>query len=88
MSRCTAIDPALPCVAGMELGGTWRAATADDTLRRRFHEPDLSEDDWEDIAVPGHWRSHPAFSDSDGPLFYRRCFETPSGPRAGGGTGG
>ena len=72
----------------MELGGTWRAATADDTLRRRFHEPDLSEDDWEDIAVPGHWRSHPAFSDSDGPLFYRRCFETPSGPRAGGGTGG
>ncbi|MBO0747068.1 MAG: hypothetical protein J2O47_01890 [Acidimicrobiaceae bacterium] len=66
----------------MELGGTWRAAAADDTLRRRFPEPDLPDHDWEDLEVPGHWRSHPAFSDSDGPLFYRRCFETPTGSDA------
>jgi beta-mannosidase len=61
----------------MELGGAWRVATADDTLRRHFPEPDLDDQGWETLDVPGHWRSAPAFADSDGPLFYRRRFETP-----------
>jgi beta-mannosidase len=65
----------------MELGGAWRAATADDTLRRRFPEPDLNDSTWETVAVPGHWRSAPAFGDTDGPLFYRRGFETPETDR-------
>src|SRR6185312_2072578 len=32
---------------------------------------------WEPVAVPGHWRSHAAFADADGPLLYRTAFEHP-----------
>ncbi|MBA2626197.1 MAG: hypothetical protein H0U89_11415, partial [Acidimicrobiia bacterium] len=59
-----------------DLGGTWRAAIADEGLRRGFAEPRLGDERWETIAVPGHWRSTPAFADTDGPLLYRRRFET------------
>ena len=30
--------------------------------------------------VPGHWRSTPAFADSDGPLIYRTRFDLDTGP--------
>jgi beta-mannosidase len=59
----------------VDLGGTWRAAVADEALRRRFAEPELDDDGWEALAVPGHWRSTPAFAGSDGPLVQRRRFE-------------
>jgi len=64
----------------MELGGTWRAAIADEPLRRAFTAEDFDDCAWEPITVPGHWRSTPAFTGSDGPLLYRRRFEaeTPS----------
>src|SRR3954454_18186240 len=62
----------------MDLSGTWRATVAGDALRRAFPEPDLDDGDWVDIDVPGHWRSHPAFADSDGPLLYRRRFDAPA----------
>ncbi len=59
----------------------WLAIPADDELRRTFAEVDLAEDGWEPIAVPGHWRSVPAFADLDGPLLHRTRFETdPGGP--------
>jgi len=61
----------------VELGGTWRAAIADDALRRSWQDDDFDDSGWEDIAVPGHWRSAPAFADTDGPLLYRRPFEAP-----------
>ncbi|MBO0729844.1 MAG: hypothetical protein J2P57_11335 [Acidimicrobiaceae bacterium] len=57
------------------LDGAWRAALADDDLRRRLPEADLDDEGWEKVDVPGHWRSVPAFADSDGPLFYRRRLE-------------
>ncbi len=63
-------------VVGELLDGRWRAAIADDDLRRRLPEPELDDDDWEPIDVPGHWRSAPAFAETDGPLFYRRRFES------------
>ncbi|HZN15335.1 MAG TPA: hypothetical protein VFB78_13775 [Acidimicrobiales bacterium] len=59
----------------LELSGTWRAAAADEGLRRRFSEPGYADDAWNDIAVPGHWRSTPAFANHDGPLLYRRRFD-------------
>jgi beta-mannosidase len=64
----------------MDLGGTWRATAADEALRRRFSEPGADFDDsgWAEITVPHHWRSHPAFATSDGPLLYRRRFELPT----------
>ena len=61
----------------MQLDGGWRAAVADDDLRRHFAEPSFADDGWEPIAVPGHWRSANAFAASDGPLFYRTNFEHP-----------
>lgn len=38
---------------------------------------------WTELPVPGHWRSHPDFAESDGPILYRRRFtidSLPSGP--------
>src|SRR5436305_3833237 len=61
----------------MDLSGTWRAIEADEDLRRPFPDPALDDRDWEPVPVPLHWRSHHAFADSDGPLLFRRQFETP-----------
>src|SRR3546814_10480566 len=62
----------------MDLTGTWRAAVADDDLRRTWHDDEFDDSSWESIEVPGHWRSTPAFADSDGPLLYRRQLEAPA----------
>jgi beta-mannosidase len=60
----------------MELGGTWRAAAADEGLRRAYPEPDFDDASWAEVAIPGHWRSAGAFAAHDGPLLYRRQFDT------------
>jgi beta-mannosidase len=62
-------------VAETDLGGPWMAAEANEDLRRTFPRPDLDDANWQPLAVPGHWRSEPAFAASDGPLFYRKRFE-------------
>ena len=59
----------------MELPGPWKAVVADDDLRRDGIGLDLDDDDWLDVDVPGHWRSHPKLATSDGPILYRRRFE-------------
>jgi len=65
----------------MDLGGEWLAAASDEELRRLFAADDLDDSHWEHVIVPGHWRSHPAFADSDGPLLFRRRFSaTRPGP--------
>jgi beta-mannosidase len=61
----------------------WRAAIADDAGRRHYPEPGYDDDGWEAVAVPGHWRSVPAFADSDGPLLYRARFESALGNEPG-----
>lgn len=61
----------------MDLNGTWRAVTSDETNRRTFAEPRVDDSGWEPITVPSHWRSTPAFADSDGPLLYRTHFDAP-----------
>lgn len=67
----------------MDLSGTWRAAIADDELRRVAFQPAFDDGDFEPIPVPGHWRSTPAFATTDGPLIYRTRFETPPDPAGG-----
>ena len=57
-----------------ELAAGWRAAAADDHLRRSYTERDFDDVGWHPVDVPGHWRSHPAFADNDGPLLYRCRF--------------
>ena len=37
--------------------------------------PPEGDDEWAAIEVPGHWRSTPAFANTDGPLLYRTRFE-------------
>jgi beta-mannosidase len=59
----------------VDLTGTWRAAVADEALRRSWQEDDFDASGWEAIEVPGHWRSTPAFASEDGPLLYRRSFD-------------
>lgn len=68
-----AADP--PSPAKSIVGGTWRAAPADATTRRTFHDESLDDADWEAVRVPGHWRSTPAFTEADGPLLYRTRFD-------------
>jgi beta-mannosidase len=70
----------------LDLTGMWHAAPADDDLRRAFHDDAYDDRTWERIAVPGHWRSTPSFADQDGPLLYRRSFESPP-PASGRDTG-
>src|ERR687898_917836 len=60
-----------------DLAGGWRAAVADYDLRRAYHAADFDDSGWDPITVPGHWRSTPAFADSDGPMLQRRRFDAP-----------
>jgi beta-mannosidase len=66
----------------VELAGAWRAAVADDDLRRAWQDDGFDDDGWEAVTVPGHWRSTAAFADADGPLLYRRSFDL-DGPAEG-----
>jgi beta-mannosidase len=59
----------------VEVNEGWRAAAANDALRRAYTEPGFDDAAWHDVTVPGHWRSSPAFADTDGPLLYRCHFE-------------
>jgi beta-mannosidase len=64
-----------------DLSGTWRAVAADDDVRRDGTGLDVDDSDWLRVTVPGHWRSEPALSASDGPILYRRHFDgTPPEP--------
>jgi beta-mannosidase len=64
----------------MDLSGEWKAACADDELRRTAFALDFDDSGWENIAVPGHWKTVPSFADSDGPLIYRTRFDWDAGP--------
>jgi beta-mannosidase len=66
----------------VELNGVWRVAPADDALRRDAIGLDVDDSDWASIAVPGHWRNHPRFAESDGPLLHRRRYRL-AAPEAG-----
>lgn len=61
----------------LDLRGRWRAIEADDDVRRHGIDLDSDDDHWETIEVPGHWRNHPKFAASDGPIMYRRAFAAP-----------
>jgi beta-mannosidase len=61
----------------MELRGVWLAAEADDDVRRHGIALDTDDSGWELISVPGHWRDHPKFAASDGPVMYRHAFHAP-----------
>ncbi|HUS61772.1 MAG TPA: hypothetical protein VMY34_06215, partial [Acidimicrobiales bacterium] len=61
----------------MELRDGWRAAPADDHLRRAYPVPEFNDQGWEPIRVPAHWRSTPAFASLDGPLLHRIHFDAP-----------
>ncbi len=65
--------PREPC---LDLGGAWSAAPADDALRRVWADPAFEPVGWDQVTVPGHWRSHAVFAEHDGPLLHRRQFET------------
>ena len=58
----------------MDLSGPWRIAARSAELDRAGADPDLDDDDWDVIHVPGHWGEHPQFLDAEGPLLYRRNF--------------
>ena len=71
----------------MDLTGTWRAAAADEQLRRTFSDPDHDDQSWSEVTVPGHWAGAAELAGAESVL-YRRRFEGPD-PAAdcGGGDG-
>ncbi|CAN5631837.1 glycoside hydrolase family 2 TIM barrel-domain containing protein [soil metagenome] len=66
--------------ADRDLSGTWQAAVADEELRRVYTEDGFDDAGWDDLTVPGHWRSTPAFAETDGPLLHRTRFEADHPP--------
>ena len=58
----------------MDSIGLWKANIADDDTRRVGVGLDHDDSIWPVVNVPGHWRSTPAFAESDGPLLYRHRF--------------
>lgn len=66
----------------VDLNGVWRVTPADDHLRRTAIGLDVDDTAWAEIDVPGHWRNHPDFTESDGPLLYRRSFSLPGPAQA------
>lgn len=75
LSRPGTSVPATDLRPAIDLGGKWMAAPADEDLRRSFPHPELDDDSWQPLVVPGHWRCEAAFASSDGPLLYRKRFE-------------
>lgn len=79
--EATPTDPVRPgrslIEPSRELSGVWRASSADDEMRRDGVGLDFDDSSWDEIAVPSHWRSHPRFASSDGPLLYRHRFQHP-----------
>ena len=67
----------------MDLTGTWRAAIADEELRRTFHNVGFDDDAWESVQVPGHWADVPSLADERSVLF-RYGFDLTSPPDDGG----
>lgn len=61
----------------VDLAGRWRTAPADDEMLRVGIGIDTDDEDWDELMVPGHWRSNPRYSASDGPVLHRRRFESP-----------
>ena len=62
----------------IDLSGEWRAEVADNELRRSFLDRDFDDHAWHEVRVPGHWRSAPALAAVDGPVLYRRRFDSPT----------
>ncbi len=60
----------------MDLGGAWVAAVSGEETSRALADADFDDSAWSTIQVPGHWSSHADFAGLDGPLVYRRRFET------------
>lgn len=58
----------------MDLSGAWRARVADDDVRRTGVGLGFDDSSWAEVAVPGHWRLHEPFRDTDGPVLHRTDF--------------
>ena len=63
----------------MDLSGAWRAVPATEELRRTFHEPDLDDRAWTELAVPGHWSSVPELAEARSVL-HRMSFDLSPAP--------
>lgn len=71
----------------MDLSGTWRAAAADEQLRRTFSDPDCDDESWSEVAVPGHWAGVAELAGAESVL-HRRRFEGPDPAAEDGGDDG
>ncbi|MDA3038028.1 MAG: hypothetical protein O3C27_00630, partial [Actinomycetota bacterium] len=60
----------------MDLSGPWKAAPLNAELNRSGADPDLDDDAWATITVPGHWDETNAFAGVTEPILHRRRFIT------------
>jgi beta-mannosidase len=67
-----------PPGATVALSSAWRAAPADEGLRRTYQQPTFDDGQWAEVEVPGHWQRHPDLAGCDGPVLYRTRFDRPT----------
>ena len=60
----------------VDLSGEWRAHASEPDLAKTFPGAECDDSSWPRVSVPHHWRTEPAFAESDGPVLYRRRFTT------------
>ncbi len=61
----------------VQLSGVWKAIRASDDILRTSVGLRTDDTSWPDISVPGHWQTQPGFEGDNGPILYRKRFETP-----------
>lgn len=66
-----------PFAPRVDLDGAWRVAPLSTELHRTGADPDLVDDHWDSIDIPGHWGSTPSLDDAAGPLLHRTTFQSP-----------
>lgn len=60
----------------LALDGQWKAIRATDDVLRTSVDLGTDDSSWNTIAVPGHWQAQSTFERENGPLLYRKSFDT------------
>ena len=64
----------------LDLAGEWRAHVSEPDLVKTFADPAFDDSAWSTVRLPHHWRTESGFTETDGPLLYRRALTLDTDP--------
>ena len=64
----------------LDLAGEWRAHVSEPDLVKTFADPAFDDSTWAEVRLPHHWRTETGFTETDGPLLYRRPLTVDADP--------